>query len=124
MLQGTIILAGVFGLYAWAHRAGMEDSAARALAFVALIVSNFVLAFADSAEPGTRFFDRRRKVFWMIGTAAMAVVCLILYQPGVAAMFQLSVPDPGAFVAALVVAVLGAGWFGFLKRAGILRVTA
>jgi Ca2+-transporting ATPase len=123
-LQGSMILAGVFGLYVWALHTGMEATAARALAFVSLIASNFVLAFADSAEPGTRFFDRRRKSFWMIGAAAAAVVGAVLYQPGVAEVFQLSVPRPAALLSALAIALLGAGWFGLLRRAGILRVNA
>ncbi len=123
LLQGSIILAGIFGIYIWALQTDMAESAARALAFVALIVSNLVLAFADSAEPGTAFFDRRRKVFWMIGGAAAVVVSVVLYQPGAEAMFKLSAPPPLALLSALVVAVLAAGWFGFLKRAGMLEST-
>jgi Ca2+-transporting ATPase len=124
VLQGLTILAGVFGLYAWALQSGMEDSTARALAFVALIASNLVLAFADSAEPGTRFLDRRRKVFWVIGSAAAVVVGVILFQPAIAALFQLSAPHPVALLAALGIALLSAGWFGFLRRAGYLRAAA
>jgi Ca2+-transporting ATPase len=124
LLQGAIVLAGVFGLYVWALQADMAESAARALAFVALIFANFVLAFADSAEPGTSFFDRRRKVFWTIGAVAAVVVCVVLYDPTVATMFQLSTPDPLPVLLALGVALLTAGWFGFLRRAGFLRLVA
>ncbi len=124
LVQGLAILAGIFGLYLWALHADMPDSAARALAFVALIVSSLVLAFADSAEPGTRFLDRRRIAFWTIGTLAAAVVIVVLYQPGAARMLQLSAPRPAALAAALIVAVLAAGWFGFLRRTGMIRPAA
>ncbi len=122
ILQGFLILAGVFGLYAWALQSGKEEPAARALAFVALIFSNLVLAFADSAEPGTRFLDRRRKIFWMIASATAVFVAVIVFQPTVAALFQLSAPHPLALLSALGIALLAAGWFGFLRRAGLLRV--
>ena len=124
LLQGSIILAGIFGMYVWALQTHMEESAARALAFVALIASNLVLAFADSAEPGTAFFDRRRRVFWMIGAAATVIVSVVLYQPSAAGMFQLSAPPPLALLIALVVAVLAAGWFGFLRSAAAARMHA
>ena len=124
LLQGAIVLAGVFGLYFSALHADLPEAEARALAFVALIVANLVLAFADSAEPGIAFLDRRRIVFWTIGAAAAVVVSVVLYVPAIAQMFQLSAPDPLAIPIALAVALLTAGWFGFMRRARIARVTA
>jgi Ca2+-transporting ATPase len=124
VLQGSVILAGVLGLYAWALHSGLEESVARALAFVALVCSDLVLAFADSAEPGTRFLDRRRRVFWVIGGATAVIVTVIVFQPAIAALFRLSAPHPGALLAALGTALLAAGWFGFLKRAGLVRSAA
>jgi hypothetical protein len=82
-----------------------------------LIVANLVLAFADSAEPGIEFLDRRRIVFWTISTAAAGVVSVVLYVPAIAQMFQLSAPEPLAILIALGVALLTAGWFGFMRRA-------
>ena len=124
LLQGAIILAGVLGLYISTLYADMQESEARALAFVALIVANLVLAFADSAEPGSTFFDRRRMVFWTISSAAAIVVCVVVYVPAIAQMFQLSAPDPLTIPIALCVALLSAGWFGFLRRAKVVQVTA
>jgi len=124
LLQGAIVLAGVFGLYISALYADLPEPEARALAFVALIVANLVLAFADSAEPGVSFFDRRRIVFWTISTAAAVVVCIVLYVPTIAEMFQLSAPDPLMIPIALAVALLTAGWFGLMRRVHMVRVTA
>ncbi len=86
-----------------------------------MIAANLVLAFADSAEPGTALFDRRRMVFWAITVVATVVVCIVLYIPAVARMFYLSAPDPLALPAALAVALLTAGWFGLARRAGSVR---
>ncbi len=121
LLQGAVVLAGIFGLYFWALYMDLPDTEARALAFAALIVANLVLAFADSAEPGTAFFDRRRAIFWVIGMIAAIVLCIVLYVPPAARMFYLSAPDPLAVSAALGVGLLTAGWFGFMRRVGIAR---
>ena len=51
-------------------------------------------------------------------------MCVVLYQSTVAGMFQLSTPPPLALLVTLIVAVLAAGWFGILRRAGILRLAA
>ena len=59
VLQGTVVLGAVLGLYVWALNAGVPEMEARAVAFVALVLGNLVLAFADAAEPGTSFFDSR-----------------------------------------------------------------
>jgi P-type Ca2+ transporter type 2C len=123
LLQGAVVLAGVFGLYVLALGSNLPESEARALAFVALIGANLVLAFANSAEPGISFFDRRRKAFWMIGAAASVVVCVVLYLPAAARLFKLSAPDPVTISIALGVALLTAGWYGFFRRARIVRVT-
>jgi len=124
LLQGAVVLAGIFSLYAVALGSSLPDSTARALAFVALIVANLVLAFANSAEPGISFFDRRRRVFWIISAVAAVVICVVLYVPAVARMFKVSAPDPQTITIALGVALLAAGWFGFLRRARIVSPMA
>jgi Ca2+-transporting ATPase len=124
LLQGAVVLAAIFGLYAVALNADLPESTARALAFVALIVAKLVLAFADSAEPGISFFDRRRRVFWIIGAAAAVVISVVLYVPAIARMFMLSAPDPRTTAIALGVALAAAGWFGFLRRARIVSPAA
>ena len=124
LFQGAVMLAGIFGLYILALNTDLPETAARALAFVALIVANLVLAFADSAEPGISFFDQRRRVFWIIGAVAAAVICVVLYVPAAARMFKVSAPDPLMIPIALGVALLAAGWFGFLRRARILSSIA
>lgn len=59
---------------------GLPEPEARGLAFAARGATNLVLAFADPAEPGTRFFDPHRLVFFGIA-GAEAIVGLILLSP-------------------------------------------
>lgn len=119
-LQGGVVSLAVLLLYVVALRAGLPDVEARAMAFVALVVANLILAFADSAEVGTSFFDRRRVAFWAIGFVTTAILALILYVPTLSDIFNVERPDLPALLTALVVALFAGGWFGFLRRTGIV----
>ncbi len=118
VLQGMVVLAAVFGLYALSLAAEIPTREARAAAFMALVASNLVLAFAESAEPGTAFFDRRRYVFWSIAAVAVGMGCTILFVPTVSEVFAVTTPAPRTIAVALVVSVVAGGWFGLLRRAG------
>ena len=120
MLQGAVILAAVLGLYVWAS-GELSEGEARAMAFAALIVANLALAFAESAETGTSFFDRRRLVFWGIGFVAAAVLALILFVPPLSAIFKVTTPSPAMLALTAAVAIAAGGWFGLLRRLGLAR---
>ena len=77
----------------WALNAGVPEMEARASAFVALVLGNLVLAFADAAEPGTSFFDRRRPAFWGIGAGAAVIVTAVIYIPPLATILRVSPPS-------------------------------
>jgi Ca2+-transporting ATPase len=115
-LQGAVVLAVVFGLYLVVLDLEMTEPAARTLAFTALMLSNLVLAFAISAEPGTSFFDLRRLVFWVIAGAATLALAAAIYVPPIARVFRLVPPDGTALAASVAVAVVAGGWFGAAKR--------
>lgn len=115
-VQGSVVLAAVLGLYAWALSAGLPETQARACAFAALVLANLILAFADAAEPGTSFFDSRRLAFWGIGAGAAVIVTAILTVPPLAAILRLSLPKPAWLATTLTVVVLAGGWFGLTKR--------
>ena len=93
-IQGAVVLGAVLGLYVWALNAGVPEMQARAVAFVALVLGNLVLAFADAAEPGTSFFDSRRLAFWGIGAGATVLVATILYVPPLAAILRFRGAEP------------------------------
>ncbi|HEU0220609.1 MAG TPA: cation-translocating P-type ATPase, partial [Paracoccaceae bacterium] len=116
LFQGAVVLASVLGLYVWALGTGHGENEARSATFVALILGNLVLAFTDSAEPGTRFLDRRRLLFWAIGAVAALVIAAILFIPAFTAIFRLAPPVLSLFLVAVPLALLAGGWFGFLRR--------
>jgi Ca2+-transporting ATPase len=107
-VQGAVVLGAVLGLYV--------EMQARASAFAALVLGNLVLAFADAAEPGTSFFDRRRLAFWGIGAGAAVIVTAVIYVPPLAAILRVSPPGLSWWAATLIIAVLAGGWFGLAQR--------
>ena len=118
-VQGLVILAAVLALYLVALRADIAEGEARAMAFMALVFSNLVLAFADSAGADTSFFDRRRVAFWGIVAATVAVLAVVLYVPFAARIFQVQPPEGVAGALTVCVAIVAGGWFGFMRKAGI-----
>lgn len=123
LLQGAVVLIGVLGLYVGALAGGTPAAEARAVAFVALVAANLVLAFADSAEAETSFFDRRRLSFWVIGASAAAILSVVLFVPAAARAFSVSLPDLSMIGLALAIALVAGGWYGLLRRIGYVRLT-
>lgn len=115
LAQGAIVLAAVFGLYLWALNGGVPEVQARAVAFIALVVGNLALAFADAAEPGTSFFDRRRLAFWGISAGAAVIVTAALYVPSLSAILRVAPPSLAWLATLLPIAVLAGGWYGFVR---------
>ena len=69
-----------------------ETTEARAAAFIATILGNLTLAFANSAEVGTSFFDARRFVFWSIFSAMAVIITILLTVDEAGALFQITAP--------------------------------
>lgn len=116
LLQGAVVLGAVFGLYVWTLNTGLPEVEARAVAIVALVLGNLVLALADAAEPGTSIFDRRRLAFWGIGAGAAVIVAMVLYVPPLASILRVSSPSLSWMLITVTIAVLAGGWFGLAKR--------
>ncbi len=117
LLEGLVLLACVFALYLAALRADLPADDARALAFVCLTAGNLALAFASVAEPGTSFFDARRRNFWLIAGGAAAIVAVIVEAPAVAPLFRFERPPAGWLAASFALAVAAGGWSGVARLA-------
>lgn len=113
--QGLVILATAFSIYYGLLQFGYETSEARGAAFVATILGNLTLAFADSAEVGTSFFDARRYVFWSIFAAMAVVVTVLLTVAEAGALFQITAPPLSVLALTLLAGLAAGSWFGFGK---------
>ncbi len=99
--QGAVLLAAVFGLYAWLIGGGAEHGEARAAAFVALVVGNLSLALVNASGEAASLLARR-PVFWIIGTLALLGLASALLVPQLRQILQFAVP--GAPLLALAAA--------------------
>lgn len=118
LLQGALVLAAVLGLYAGLLALGAAEAEARAAAFIALVIGNLAMAFADSAERDTPLWDARRRLFWSIAAAAGLVLAAAVYLPSLAAVFRFIRPDPVTAAAAIALGVVAGGWLGAFRLLG------
>ena len=114
-LQGLGILAAVFGLYLWALGHGTEAQA-RAIAFIALILSNLVLALVDSASRGLDLFGPHRRMFWVIALTAISVLVVSTQLEPVARLFRFQMPNGFGLTIALGAVALVGLWAMVLRR--------
>jgi Ca2+-transporting ATPase len=115
IVQGLVIFAGVLGLYAWALRI-VPETEARGAAFVALVLSNLVLALADSSGAAA-LFASKRKAYWLISAAVAGVLAVILWVPAVALAWRVTRPDAWLLLVAVGIALVCGGWSRFVARA-------
>jgi Ca2+-transporting ATPase len=113
ILQGAMLLMGVWALYSWALGAYRLEEA-RAGAFIALVLGNLSLALADSMTSGG-LFARHRRIFWAIAGAVVVILGLVFAIPGAADAFAVAAPDTRLLAAALAVA-FAVGLCGALVR--------
>ena len=115
LAQGLVILITAFSIYFSLLQFGYEITEARASTFIATILGNLTLAFANSAEVGTSFFDTRRFVFWSILAALIVVVTILLTVDEAGALFQITAPPLPVLVLTILGSLAAGGWFGFAK---------
>lgn len=117
MVQGLGVLAAVLAVYLIGLQQASEVQA-RGAAFLALALSNLVLALADAASGGGSLFGRHRRIFWAISAALAVILALVFCVPALAQLFRIAPPSTGLLVLALAAAVVGGGWPLAVRRAG------
>ena len=113
LLQGAGLLATLLLSFALARRCGESDSAARALTFSVMVLSNLGLIFAN------RRWDRRavrahpasNSAFWWMALATVVLLGCIVGIPAVGALFSFALPAPGLLAAGALFVALDVAWF-------------
>ncbi len=108
-VQGLVVLCGVLGLYVWALQSGSETQA-RGAAFIALVLSNLILALNDVMSAELRLLAPRT-AFWAISGLLLIVMLLVFVVPYLAGIFAVSAPPAAVLGAALAVAVANGAWY-------------
>jgi len=110
-----MILLTAFSIYYSLLHFGYEVTDARAAGFIVTILGNLTLAFADSAEVGTSFFDRRRYAFWSIFISMIVVVTVLLTVDEVGALFQITTPPLPVLILTIAAGTMAGSWYGVGK---------
>jgi Ca2+-transporting ATPase len=110
--QGVLVLAAVVALYAWAMRTGVDEGAARAMAFAAMVLGNLALILVNRPR---RARDERREAsnptLWVLLGGAVAGLLLVLYVEPLREVFRFAAPSPQELGAS---ALAAAGAFALL----------
>lgn len=100
----------------------LDDSNARALAFVSMVFANVALIFVSRSRSGdVRTIARRHNnLFWVMAAVACVALGLVVYIPAIAAIFRFTPPEfewMATVAIATVVLVLAAGrWLRFSPK--------
>ena len=110
MIQGAVIAAAVFGVYAGALWRGLPENEARGLGLATLILANLALALAETAGNAGALLDRKRLIYWTILGAALLLLAAALYAPPLASIFRVASPGPATLAGAAALALVAGGW--------------
>ncbi len=117
-LQGTSVLAMVFGVYLWGILTGHSDNVVRSLTFVTLVVSNVALILVNRSWRLSvwRSFRERvnRTLYWILGFAA-ALLVVLFAVPGLRDAFHFGRITWTDGLIALGAGVVGTLWFEVYK---------
>jgi P-type Ca2+ transporter type 2C len=117
VLLGAIVLAFSVVVYGVALTI-MGEGAARALAFVGLVIANLALIFVSRSRSATfaALLTKSNNIFWWVGAVAFLALALTVYAPPIAALFLFTAPQP-----ATVGVVAGCAVMLVLTAGGLLR---
>jgi Ca2+-transporting ATPase len=124
-VQGLLLLAAAFGVYAAGLQAGMAVDAARTLAFVAFTAGNLALIRVVATRGATlsRLFAAGHAAYWVVAASAVAIVALIVALPGLRGLFRFASLPLDVLLAAVVVGAGSALLFDVAKlSANVQRI--
>ena len=124
LLQGLGALAVVL-LASWWGMAHLSEGAARAFAFATIVASNLALILVNRARTGSLWQSLRvpNRTLWLVCAAALALMALAMYLPGLAGLFKFEFLPLPWLAAALGLGGLVVVVFELVKTAKSTKVT-
>jgi Ca2+-transporting ATPase len=117
LARGIGLTIAVLALYLGALGAGWSEDAARGIAFIALIVGQFLLVLVERSDDlhiWHRLGDNRVLPWILVSTIGLLVVLEAV--PPVAERVHLAAPSPAAWLLAIAVAAAATLWGELVKR--------
>lgn len=117
ILQGTIVLFVVLGLYGATLYLGWDEQHARAMAFTSLIVSNLAQIITHRSMTGSlkESFKKPNPPLWGVLSATVLLLTLVLFVPSLAHLFRFSALGPAELLVALLAGIGSVVWFEIYK---------
>jgi len=115
--QGAGLLLLLILVFAGVRSAAKSDDAARAVMFMALVLSNLGLIYANRswARAAWRTPSTPNRAFVWIALATLALLACVLAIPGVSQLFAFTAPTAPMLLAGAGVAAVGLLWFQGVK---------
>jgi P-type Ca2+ transporter type 2C len=116
--QGLSLLVVTVAIYFLATRLGFNEDQVRALTFSTLIISNLLLVLSNLSNAKSVVSILKRPELPVVVTlvAALSILVLILYVPGLSHVFHLQVFPPQYFLMVIAAGVLSISWHEVVKR--------
>jgi Ca2+-transporting ATPase len=115
---GACVLLVAVCIYALALQ-GADDSKARALVFISIVLANLALIFVSRSRSGNirTIAHRHNNIYWAMAILATGALAAAIYVPAIANVFKFSPPALTAVAAAAVTTVLtvllAGRWLGY-----------
>lgn len=126
LIEGAAATLGAVLVYLSVWHSGAEAETVAALTFTAVVVGNLALLAFNRNEAGIRgALQVDNAAFWIIASAALVMLSLSLYVPGLAAVFRFATPSAAwaGLAMALPVALVALSR-GLVLRAARRQTTA
>ncbi|MGI9196251.1 MAG: cation-translocating P-type ATPase [Candidatus Nanopelagicales bacterium] len=121
LVQGSVLLAVVFGLYVATMAAGLSDEVVRTMTFVALVAGNVGLILVNRSRSTSALgalLRRRNPALLAVIVSAAILLGILVLVPAVRDALQLGFLLPGQWALAVGVGVVGVAWFEVARRVG------
>ncbi len=115
--QGASVLLAVATVYAIALHRGLGADESRALAFTTLVIGNLSLILTNRSWSRTLFtslFSPNPALWWVLG-GTLALLALVLYLPGLRALFGFAALQGDDLLLCLAAGTSGILWFELFK---------
>lgn len=115
---GTCVMIWTVCVYGAALQR-LDDSSARALVFVSLVVANVALIFVSRSRSASAraIAKRHNNIFWIVAAVACTALALVIYIPSVAAIFRFTPPAweilTTVAIATVVLVLVAGRWLRF-----------
>jgi Ca2+-transporting ATPase len=118
VLQGLGLLALLVGAHLWSS-AHLQEAAARAFVFTALVAGNLALIFSNRSRSNPVWASLRtpNRTLWVVVAATLLMLALALYVPWLSGLFRFAPLAAGEVAMAAAWGASALVWFELLRRA-------